>query len=291
LASPGYEWGLRVMLRTLRRVSEVPVVVFAPQRWAFSFEVNDALFLEVPRIINSKFKPRRTEFRETLTKLWMFSLTCFRRVTFIDADCLFLNTIDDLFNMDGIVAGPDYVDGAVEGGFNTGLLSFEPRQALRDYVLDRAHQTSSCDAGDQGLLNQLLFSQVRTLPAEYDLMRHYYYYAGPELRRTEIKMIHYIVKKPWELWHREAPDAALVDLDDLWTKELTHDELLDLVGWWRRRQFIVERPRLEALIADPVVARSARRRRNRNAVVLGAIVVFLVSFVLGYLAARGAFNG
>src|SRR5262249_22941565 len=190
--------------------------------------------LEVPGLVHSSYQPQRTEFKETLTKLWVFGLTCFRRITFIDADCLFVRSIDDLFDMQGFVAGADYVLDADPGGFNSGLLSFEPTHALRDLIFEQAQHTASVDGGDQGLLNEVLRSQVRLLPPEYDLMRHFHAHAGIELKRSKTRMIHYIVKKPWDLWIREPGDLALADLDDLWTKQLTHDELLELVAWWRR---------------------------------------------------------
>ena len=281
LASPSYEWGLRVLLRSLRKVSQVPVIVLSSQRWIFECSEPNVLFVEVPGLNNVLLKPQRDEFRETLTKLWVFGLTCFRRVTFVDVDCLFLRSIDDLFDLDDFVCGADYVVNSTERGFNSGLLSFEPTRELRDYIFEQAPHTPSRDGGDQGLLNELLRSRVRLLPPEYDVLRHFHHYGGVELKRSEVRMIHYIVKKPWELGARESLDLALADLDDLWTSQLTHDELLELVASWRRTVHI---SRWNAAVDAAARQRRARRRqRTRIIITIAAILLGLVFFYFGYI--------
>jgi Glycosyl transferase family 8 len=282
LASPSYEWGLRVLLRSLREVSQVPVIVISARRWNFACEEPDVLFVEVPGLVNPGYRPIRDEFAETLTKLWVFGLTCFRRVTFVDADCLFLRSIDDLFDADGFLAGPDYVVSAAQRGFNTGLFSFQPTRELRDLIFERARHTDSADGGDQGVLNELLRSRVRLLPPEYDVMRHFHYYAGLELKRGEMRLIHYIVKKPWDLSVGEPGIGALSDLDDLWTQQLTRDELLALIAWWRRTQY------LPLMNQEHYIRRRKRRRRNRALITAGVILTTIVFFGLGYIVAGGA---
>src|SRR5205814_4765734 len=121
----------------------------------------------------------------------------------------------------------------------------------------------SFDQGDQGLLNTLLWPEVYTLPAEYSLLRHYDFFGGVELKRDLVRSIHFINKKPWELWYRESADAFLSALDDLWTKQLSHDELLALVSTWRRRQYIGERARFESRSDPRAVRRQEVLRRRR----------------------------
>jgi Glycosyl transferase family 8 len=283
LASPSYEWGLRVLLRSLREVSQVPMIVISARRWNFACEEPDVLFVEVPGLVNPSYRSDRDEFAETLTKLWVFGLTCFRRITFVDADCLVLRSIDDLFDADGFLAGPDYVLSAAQEGFNTGLFSFQPTRELRDLIFERAQHTDSADGGDQGVLNELLRSRVRLLPPEYDVLRHFHHFAGVELKRSEMRLIHYIVKKPWELSFRETGDVALSDLDDLWTKQLTRDELLSLIAWWRRTQYT---PLLNQ--EDYIRSRKRRQRRNRAFIAAGMILTAVVFFGVGYVVAGGA---
>jgi Glycosyl transferase family 8 len=281
LCSSDYEWGLRVLLRSLRKVSSVPLIVIAARRWSVQCDEPDVLFVEVPALVNPQYEPHRREYSETLTKLWVFALTCFHRVTFVDADCLFLHSIDDLFDQSGFLAGADYVVNSTQHSFNSGLLSFAPTPALRDLIFEQAQHAASPEGADQGLLNTLLQSKVRLLPPEYDLMRHYNYYGGIKVNRDEIRMIHYIVKKPWELAVRETSDLSLIDLDDLWTKQLTRDELLALIGEWRRRQH------LSVWHQEEQIRSQRRRRRNRIIIIAGFFTAAAVFFGLGYLTTRG----
>jgi type VI protein secretion system component VasF len=75
----------------------------------------------------------------------------------------------------------------------------------------------------------------------------------------------------------------LSDLDDLWTKQLTRDELLSLIAWWRRTQPV------PLLYREQYIRRrKRRRRRNRAIIAAGVILAAVVFFGLGYLVAGGA---
>jgi hypothetical protein len=284
LASPDYEWGLRVVLRSLRRVSKVPVIVLAARRWSFDGEHENVVFLEVPALSNAAYKPERHEFGVALTKLWVFALTCFRRITFIDADSLILRPLDDLFDRTGLWAASDYVLDSQRQGFNSGLMSFEPTLELRDRIYESAAGAKSFDQADQGLLNGLLWPEAHILPPEYSLLRHFSFFSGTELKRDQVRSIHYINKKPWELWYRESVDLALSELDDVWTQELSHEELLALVSFWRRRQSIAERARFEARTTPGAARRQQQRRRRRFrrwVYITAAILIATLFFLSG----------
>lgn len=247
LASPTYDFGLKVLLSSLRRYSSIPVIVLATRRWEFRTNVENVFFVEVPALFNDKYQSHRVEIGETLTKLWVFGLASLDRIVFLDADCLVRQSVDDLFDRSGFCCAPDYIEDAGTARFNSGVMAFEPTNDIRNLIYEKAYATESYDHGDQGLLNSLLAPIIRFLPAEYNLTRHYSFFCGPDTRPSAARVIHYIVKKPWELWYRETPDVALLDLDALWTAQLSHADLLDLVSLWRRRQFIAERPRFESL--------------------------------------------
>jgi hypothetical protein len=277
LASPSYHWGLRVLLRSLRRVSQAPVIVLVGQRWDFECPEDAVVFVEVPNLTNRDYQPDRHEFGVVLTKLWMFALTDFHRLTFIDADSLILRSLDDLFAFSGFWASADFTTDSKRQGFNSGLISFEPTPELRDRIFHDAATTKSFDHADQGLLNALMWDSVRILPAEYSVLRHFHYFAGPELKRDRLRAIHYIVKKPWELWYREITDAGLSDLDDLWTSELSREELLALIAFWRRQQFFAERARFEG------ARKQSKRRRNRVLFIIGGLLIAAAFFGAGVL--------
>lgn len=247
LASPTYDFGLKVLLSSLRHNSSIPIIILATRRWEFRTTVENLFFLEVPTLFNDSYQSHRVEIGETLTKLWVFGLTSLDRVVYLDADCMVRQPVDDLFDRNGFCCAPDCIEDSDTARFNTGVMAFDPSKEIRDLIYEKAHSTDSYDHGDQGLLNNLLAPIVSFLPVEYNLTRHYGLFHGPDAHPSSARIIHYTVKKPWELWYRETPDVALLELDALWTAQLSHTDLLDLVSMWRRRQFIAERPRFESL--------------------------------------------
>jgi hypothetical protein len=292
LASPIYDFGLKVLLSSLRHYSSIPVIVLTTRRWEFRTDAENLFFLEVPGLFNDKYQSHRVEVGETLTKLWIFGLLSLDRIVFLDADCLIRRPVDDLFDRSGFCCAPDYIEDAATSRFNSGVMAFEPSKEIRDLIYEKAYATDSYDHGDQGLLNNLLAPIVRFLPVEYNLTRHYSLYCGPDTRPSSARIIHYIVKKPWELWYRETPDVALLELDALWTAQLSHADLLELVSTWRRRQFLAERPRFESLRGHGVAqttwasifARSRRFRLFVAAVVTALLGILLCAAVAAVLA-------
>lgn len=236
-ATPDYEWGLRVWLRSLRKVSSVPAIIMASHPLDIPSDIADAVVLVVPGLFNSNVNAHRPEFTQTFTKLWCFAMTPLQRLIFVDVDCLFLQSLDHLFDSSDFLVAPDYVEHTRTSHFNSGMMAFTPTHLLEDEIFSRAPAAPSYDGGDQGSLNAVLMRRVTFVPETNNLLRHYYYFSG---RQTldDVRMIHFIVKKPWELNYRETPDALLVDLDDEWTRHLTHDDLLDLVRHWRRAVFL-----------------------------------------------------
>jgi hypothetical protein len=277
LASPSYDFGLKVLLSTLRRHSSVPVIVLATRRWEFRNNAENVFFLEVPALFNDKYRSHRVEIGETLTKLWVFGLLSLDRIVYLDADCLIRQSVDDLFDRSGFCCAPDCIEDAATLRFNSGVMAFEPSKEIRDLIYEKAYSTDSYDHGDQGLLNNLLAPIVKFLPVEYNLTRHYALFCGPDTQPAAARIIHYIVKKPWELSYRETPDVALLELDALWTAELSHADLLELVSTWRRRQFLAERPRFESLHGVSWASIFAHSRRFR------LFVVGVVAALLGIL--------
>jgi len=51
LATPDYDLGLRVLLRSLRRTSQIPVFVLVPSRWTLQTEVADVFAIAAPHIV------------------------------------------------------------------------------------------------------------------------------------------------------------------------------------------------------------------------------------------------
>lgn len=286
LATPEYAFGLKVLVRSLRTHSSYPIIVLTDRRWNFETECHGIYFVAVPGLYDSRYSPERSEIRSTLTKLWMFSFLCLDRVVFLDADCLVKKPIDDLFDLQGLSCAPDFVENPTSNRFNSGLIAFTPSRELRDKVFGEANSHVSYDHGDQGLLNSILLPIVKFLPPEYNFARHYLFFHGAEASSDAIRVLHYIIKKPWELWYRETPDVALLAADDEWTMHLTHQELLELVAHWRRSQFLAERARFESLRQRPhrlQTALSSRRLRYALAFVVAGATLAVLASAVGWL--------
>jgi len=278
LATPDYAWGTRVLLRTLRRYTSVPILVMIPSNYSLHSDVQDVFAINVPTLYRQADGARK-EFSQTFTKLWAFSLINFRRIVFLDSDTLVLGSLDDLLDGDEFLVCRDSVEYVELSAFNSGLMAFSPKPHLFQRILEEGATAPTKDGGDQGLLNSLFRGEVKYLGSEFNAIKHYLYFRHPDLRQQDLRMVHYIVKKPWELWYREITDAFCVDLEDLWTSELSRTELLDLISQWRRNQFLAERPRF-----DVTRQHRKKRKRNRNLAICGLAGALM--FGLGALVCR-----
>ncbi len=87
------------------------------------------------------------------TKLRIWGLTQYERVVYIDADCLVLTDVQELFALDvDFAAAPDVFP---PDRFNAGVLLIKPNAALMDDLREQASRKAlpSYDGGDTGFLN------------------------------------------------------------------------------------------------------------------------------------------
>ncbi|RNF09692.1 putative glycosyl transferase [Trypanosoma rangeli] len=76
-------------------------------------------------------------FRDTLDKIYMFNLTMYEKLVYMDADMIAIRSMDSLFSRPR-VRGPDYV--AAVGGkgyFQTGMMIIIPTQEMFNCIYDR----------------------------------------------------------------------------------------------------------------------------------------------------------
>jgi glycogenin len=287
VGTPDYDWGVRVLLRSLRRTTSVPIIILMTSPWQVRTEVSDVYAVEVPTLIRSDEHREREEFGSTYSKLWTFGLSGFDRIVFLDADVLVLKSLDALFRERDFLVCRDSVELANPNRFNSGLLAFTPSDELFDKIKEQAADAHSYDGGDQGLLNSIFRSDVRYMNSEANTLKHYMFFSNSDLNQNDVRAIHYIVKKPWEIWYREITDAFTVNSEDVWTRFLTLSELQALVSQWRRNQFLAERWRFDA---TRVSSRGGNplglRLRHFAAITILAILFSLTLFVAGLFVGR-----
>jgi lipopolysaccharide biosynthesis glycosyltransferase len=207
--------------------------------------IDGVFMIVVPGLYHDRSNFERVEYVHVLNKLWIFALLALDRIFFVDVDCVFLKPVDELFARREILVCPDYVETRATEKFNSGVIVFCPDKSLLTRIFIEVNVVTSDDGGDQGYLNAILRDEVVCVHEKYNLTRHFKYFSRAN-DLNDVRIIHYIVKKPWSLQYQETPDGLLVDLDDLWTSYLSPDECRELIADWRRSIFhISERRRIE----------------------------------------------
>jgi len=154
-----------------------------------------------PNATTQQMLPR---FGGAYTKLCAWQLVEYDKVVFLDADTLVLQNVDDLFDRPEIAAAPDFF---LPDRFSSGVMVLEPSAAKFDRMVRDLSTHPGYGGGGQGFLN-LFFADWYAMPVAHRLpvgynMAHFIYqfmHAHPstwEKLRHEIKVVHYLVQKPW----------------------------------------------------------------------------------------------
>ena len=154
----------------------------------------------------------------TFDKLYMWSLTQFKKIVFVDADMIVTANIDHLFErkaFSAALAGKLFPTGKDIKILNSGLLVVEPSEEILDDLLEIAKtlipemKEKGLPVGDQDIINafmpdwfdhkDLILDDAYNLYAHYlqCYMRHHNY-SFKSRRGKQIYIIHYVgVEKPW----------------------------------------------------------------------------------------------
>lgn len=140
-------------------------------------------------------------------KIYMWGLTQFDKIVFLDTDIVVQGNIDDLFDYPGVPfsAAPDLGSGEL---FNTGVVVYEPSKALMHELLDKVYTLEGYDCTDQGFLNAVFREHWASVPAERRLPRTYNFMSNPvtsepppreswEASIADMRVVHFAGFKPW----------------------------------------------------------------------------------------------
>ena len=172
---------------------------------------------------------KRPELGVTFTKLHCWRLTQFKKAVFLDADCLVLRNVDELFDREEFSAATDV---GWPDCFNSGVFVFKPSNETYTKLISFAIQIGSFDGGDQGLLNSYFSSwstaeSSRRLPFIYNMTTNVSYSYAPAFKqfREGVKIVHFIgAQKPW--YYSYNLDKGTV------TGNVTNYEVAHLNKWW-----------------------------------------------------------
>ncbi|XP_062223090.1 UDP-glucuronate:xylan alpha-glucuronosyltransferase 1-like [Phragmites australis] len=135
------------------------------------------------------------------SKFWLWTLTEYDRVIFLDADLLVQRPMEPLFAMPEVSATGN--DGTY---FNSGVMVVEPCNCTFRLLAEHVGDIESYNGGDQGYLNEV-FSWWHRLPSHANYMKHFW--EGDTEERAAAKRrvlaadppvalaVHFVGLKPW----------------------------------------------------------------------------------------------
>jgi len=133
------------------------------------------------------------------TKYEIFSIQNVDKIIFLDCDVVILGNIDNLIDYEcGIGAVRDiYID-----QFNTGVIVIGKKylhQNITQDLIDLTIKYGITEHLDQDIINVYFEGEFEEIPLSYNFLKTYHkaLFKNSELAK-HIKVLHYIVKKPWQ---------------------------------------------------------------------------------------------
>ena len=228
----GFLLGARVLGQSLRETgTKMDMIALCTENVAKS--TKEVLIADGWRIkeignIHSPYQglsKRGDYFSGIFSKLYVWNLTDYERIIYLDSDVLVLQNIDHMFDCGTFCATYRHSD-----LFNAGIIVVQPSSNIFYDMLDKIPVIPSYDDGDQGFLNvyfsELVYApffnwnnasrqnQPMRMPTELNADIATYYISSSWSIRGEIRIIHYTLGpiKPWIWW-----TDRLFDLNSRWT--------------------------------------------------------------------------
>lgn len=155
ITNDDYFAGAQVLLKTLHstRTSYPICVLVGPEVSDITVTRLNSLASEVIRVenISSNCESTSSWAHSQYTKLNIWNLTQYEKVVYIDADCIVMDNVDELFSLQSdFAACPDIFP---PDKFNAGVLVIRPSIERFQWLVSNISRLSSYDGGDTGFLN------------------------------------------------------------------------------------------------------------------------------------------
>ncbi len=162
-------------------------------------------------------KPKFHDPLNNFLKLRLWELEQYRRVVFLDADCLVIQNIDNLFEFPEFSGAPNLYESLKDmHRLNSGVFVAQPHQKTFNHMLQILDQKDIFWKRTDQTFLQYYFPNWHNLPYTYNCLQ-YVFFNMPDLWEWEsIKVIHYQYEKPWQKNHEKSD--KLKPLIDLWHK-------------------------------------------------------------------------
>lgn len=161
------------------------------------------------------------------TKLRIWEQTDFQKLVYIDADCLVLENMIELFDRPSPSFCPDVFP---PDKFNAGVIVLEPSREVFEQMMQKVGKLPSHDGGDTGFLNSFYSSWFEwpaehRMPFRYNALRTLYWFThqNPGYWNTlkPIKILHFCsTPKPWD------SESQKGDLEVIWWQHYLRSQIL-----------------------------------------------------------------
>lgn len=154
----------RVMMRSLIKLDvQADLVVIAsidvPLRWVRAMELEDGMKVVRVENLHNPYTDKSDRFKLTMNKIYAWSLVDYDRVVMLDADNLFLQNTDELFQCGQFCAV--FINPCI---FHTGLFVLQPSmEVFKDMLHQIEIETPNPDGADQGFIGGY-FSDLLDMP-------------------------------------------------------------------------------------------------------------------------------
>ncbi len=164
------------------------------------------ILIEKPKIDASSLIDNKSYgyWVNTFDKLYVFELTDFDKIVYLDSDMYIAKNIDELFDMphmSGAISGKEHVKDW--DGINSGMMVIVPEKGILDKMKDiLVNHKFDKDVGDQDIINEYFnWKDLNLAISENYNMFHYLvdsYINEYNYHFKDIKIVHFIgSKKPW----------------------------------------------------------------------------------------------
>lgn len=152
---------------------------------------------------------------DNFLKLRLWELEQYQKIIFLDADCLVIQNIDNLFEFPEFAGAPNLYESLADiHRLNSGVFVAKPsRDTFANMMQKLDNKDTFWRRTDQTFL-QSYFPNWHNLPYTYNCLQYVWFNMPALWEWASIKVVHYQYEKPWEHNHPKAKE--LKPLIELW---------------------------------------------------------------------------
>ena len=227
LADGMHAFGAVALARSIKKYSDKKLIVlYSTDSTPYICKELDNIILKKVDPIANPHQPKQRRFTYTFTKLRIFEVYNYERLAYLDADCVVMDNIDELFNSEEILVAPDWGNSMLSQDFNSGMIAFSPSRLLKERIFGLIENMPSNDGGDQGFLNEALRNKVTFVHPTFNTLKRLLKTSPTFINLEDVRVLHYVGNKPWD---KRRDSLAYASLNRLWYEYLTEKELRLLI--------------------------------------------------------------